>query len=83
MMGIVVSPSDLAKVALQLLKQHPVSERLLWRAERVDVCEVGETGQKVGLIKGLVAQMTIIYLQGIISVVELSFMVHEPRGIIE
>ena len=24
-----------------------------------------------------------IYLQGIISVVELSFMVHEPRGIIE
>ena len=81
-MGLVVSPGDLAKVALQLLKQHPVSERLLWRAERVDVCEVGETGQNVGLI-GLVAQVTIIYLQGIISVVELSFMVHEPRGIIE
>ena len=81
-MGLVVSPGDLAKVALEFLKQHPVSERLLWRAERVDVGEVGETGQKVGLM-GLVAQMTIIYLQGIISVVELSFMVHEPRGIIE
>ena len=82
MMGLVVSPGDLAKVALEFFKQHPVSERLLRRAERVDVCEVGKTGQKVGLM-GLVAQMTIIYLQGIISVVELSFMVHEPRGIIE
>ena len=28
-------------------------------------------------------EMKAIYLQGIISVVELSFMVHEPRGIIE
>ena len=82
-MGLVVSPGDLAKVPLQLLKQHPVSERLLRRAERVDVGEVGETGRwYLGLI-GLVAQMTIIYLQGIISVVELSFMVQEPRGIIE
>ena len=82
MMGLVVSPGDLTKVPLQLLKQHPVSERLLWRAERVDVGEVGKTGQNVGLM-GFVAKMTIIYLQGIISVVELSFMVHEPRGIIE
>ena len=50
MMGLVVSPGDLTKVPLQLLKQHPVSERLLWRAERVDVGEVGKTGQNVGLM---------------------------------
>ena len=81
-MGLVVSPGDLTKVSFQLLKQHPISERLLRRAERVDVGEVGETGQKVGLM-GFVAQMTAIYLQGIISVVELSFMVQEPSGIIE
>merc|ERR1719285_1055555 len=41
----VVIPSNLAKVPLQLLKQHPVSERLLRRAKRVDVGEVGETAR--------------------------------------
>ena len=49
---VIVSPGYLAQVALQLFKQHPVAKSLLRGAERMDVCEVGETGQNVGL-KGL------------------------------